>query len=297
MDLVLIGTLAAVAAVMLAVPAAIEVAQRMIRESRSKTAHKRAALTPLEQIKSQRTLIVGCVNFPPFVGFERSSDGDKFSGIYAELVADLGVKLEISVVPIAIRASQIVSSLTERRVHAVACVIQSPARAKLGDFVSTKFGVPVIGVVKKGTGASWASSSLRARNIRIAVVIGEVGEEVATTRYGATLANGRLIAFDTEDVPSLFSQVAIGLADIAITTGPRWLTYSGTANPALISQLEVIFLQNPLMLVPCGLLIPGDCLDLKQWLEEECEILWATEKFSNKRKDILDSFAPYITDM
>ncbi|MGH1553762.1 hypothetical protein ACRAWF_22635 [Streptomyces sp. L7] len=153
--------------------------------------------------------------------------------MYVELLRDIGSRADVTLDFVTTRASQIVPQLERGEVFAVACLLDVPGRARLGDLADPRLGVAVVGVVRKSDTRAWSHERLRDSQTTVATVAGEVGEEIARTRYGATSENGRLLTIDTDYVPALFSQVERRNADIALASGTRWLQYSkGFSNPA-----------------------------------------------------------------
>ncbi|MFF0869912.1 substrate-binding periplasmic protein [Nonomuraea sp. NPDC003560] len=251
---------------------------------------------PLAAITASRKLVIGCINWPPFAKFHRDGSSVSFSELYVEVLQEIGRRNNIDVQFLPTRASQIVPQLENAQVDAIACLLETPQRRHLGEVVDARFGVPVIGVVRKEGVAKWNPQRLRDRSTIVAAVVGEVGEEVARTRYGATCENGRLITIDTDYVPGVFLQIALGNADIALVSGTRWLQYCKDVDPAEIN-LCCVFADLPLLLVPCGVFVRANCDELRDWLDRELYEMWDRPELQERCRQIVEDYGPFIVPL
>ena len=179
----------------------------------------------------------------------------------------------------------------------MASLLESPARVRVGRFAFKRFGVSVIGIVRKDANRIWSASDLRNREIRIAVVAGEVGEEIALERYDASPTNGRLIAVDTDDVPSIISQVEMGNADIALTTGPRWMQHLARCGTESTERVTIVFADKPLLLVPCGLLVASEHHKFADWLDSRAAPHWDRPEFQHMRQGIAHQYGGLVQEL
>lgn len=216
----------------------------------------------LATVLATRTLRVGCIPFPPLI---RCSDG-RAEGIYATLLDDLGARHGLDVAYTPVRNDDAMAQLLGGEVDVIACLLETPERARQADFTARLHTMTICGVVRRDQDRVVRQNDLRRPEVRAVVVEGEIGAEVARRHFQMTTTNGRLTEIDTDEVPMIFAQVLTGHADIAITDGVTCHDYLNR-NPRMADELRVVFDTEPLLAVPCGLMIrPGEP-DFEDWLE------------------------------
>ncbi|WP_396048025.1 substrate-binding periplasmic protein [Cellulomonas sp. P22] len=260
----IVSTVAAVVGVVLAWPAFAD-----WRRDRTATAVA-AAPTPdvsvLESIRERRVIRVGCIPFPPLMSC--SPGTGSADGLYALVLEDVAARLGFAVEYVPLRNDTAMDRLLDGKVDLVACLLETPERVKLASFTSRIHQMAICGVVRRDSTRISSQTDLRKPDVRAVVAEGEIGAEVARRHFGMSTDNGRLHEIVTSDVSSIFGQVLSRHADVAITDGLTCLDYLD-ANPDMSELLMIRFTEEPLWLVPCGLMIRQGQDDLAALLEDE----------------------------
>jgi len=252
----------------------------------------------IEVVHVERKIVVGCVHFLPFTSFVRLKGRRcTVEGLHVEMFKAISKRANITVEFLPIRASEMMPALKSGSVHVVATLMETTLRVQVGEFIPSDIGVPVIGVARSKDRDKMSTDFLRKETTRIAAVRGEIGEDIATRRYNATRANGRLITLDTEDVPSIFGQVLLGNADVALTTGPRLNGFDLSASCELEKGITGVFLGSPLALIPCGVMIPRGNPGFRKWLEHEMTKQMASEWYRQSRCRLLSEYGSLVAEM
>lgn len=109
--------------------------------------------------------------------------------------------------------------------------------------------------------------------------------------------NGRLQEIVTNDVSSIFAQVMSRHADVAITDGVTCADYLATNEDAQ-DLLMIRFKEDPLWLVPCGLMIKQEADDsLSRWLDEQVRVSLRAPLAEAANLDLLDRYRNLLREM
>lgn len=226
--------------------------------------------TVLETVMNNKVLRVGCIAAYPWFIFPEGSKTP--TGIYPMILEYIAQKHNLTVEYIPILNAQAIDWLNERRVDLVASLLETPERSRQADFSAFIHNVAVVAVAKKGQNKIRFSGDLKTPEVRAVVVKGEIGAIIAVNFFDMTPDNDRLVELNTRDVPSIFYSLVqtrdqYGCADVAITTGARWIEFQ-KRDPDAAKQLELAF-AKPLRLVPTGALVKSGEGDFCLWLEGE----------------------------
>lgn len=214
-----------------------------------------------QRITSEGVIRVGCIKHPPLADFEVDTYGDYiFSGLYVEMALELGRTSGLTVMFTPVDWSELKTSFTDLSLDLVLSVFESSGRREFADFVAAMHKVAVTGVVRSDDMRVHDISDLYDRNIRIAVVRGEIGWEYAFREL--RLPRHRVVVLETSGLGSVFSLVQTNAADLAIVDDLTCRQVVA-ANP----DLRQVFRDDPLYLCKNAIMVPKGEPDYAEWID------------------------------
>lgn len=249
----------------------------------------------LTMMQARRTIRVGCIPFPPLISYSRSAGGA--AGLYATAFDDIGIRNGLTIEYVPVRNDDAMRQLNEGKIDLVACLLETPERARDASFTARIHQMAICGVVRRDSTKIKTRADLRRADVRAIVVEGEIGAEVARTHLGMSADNGRLQEIVTNDVSSIFAQVMSRHADVAITDGVTCADYLA-GNEDAQDLLMIRFMEDPLWLVPCGLMIKHEDDDsLSRWLDEQVRVSLRAPLAEAANLALLDRYRNLVREM
>ena len=97
---------------------------------------------------------------------------------------------------------------------------------------------------------------------------------------------------DTDDVPSIVSQVKSGAADVALTVGPRWIQHIVATEST--DQFNGEIRVEPLLYLPCGLVLLPQDEAVATWLDTEAARIADHYRFEQETNQIELAYEDHI---
>ena len=231
---------------------------------------KASQVNTLEKINKTKVLKVGCIPYPPFINYERKGRSFEIhDGFYKILMEKLAENAGVSVEFIPVRNDWSLDYLKSGKVHVIACLLRTPERIRKADFAINLHTVSMNGIARIDDDRVTNKSDLRRDDIRIAAVEGESGQE-ALKDLGVDIDTSNLQLIETDDVSSIFKMVKADMADVAISDGLACLEYLQSERNSP-NTLRLLFEEQPILVMACGLMIRQNELDLKAWISQHVE--------------------------
>ncbi|MBI3818885.1 MAG: amino acid ABC transporter substrate-binding protein [Planctomycetes bacterium] len=194
-----------------------------------------------DKLRANKRLKAGFVIYPPFV--TRDPQSGKLGGYFIDLASEIARQGEFTIDYEEAKWGTMVAGLTSQRYDLVVSgVFPTLVRSYEVAFARPIMYVGLSGVVPTSDTRNWKVEDLRAPNLRIAVINGEVGHEWVRK----FLPDVRPIVLDTADISRASAEVQYGRADIALTEGITCVQFS-EAN----KQVRAVFVDNPLQVFGC----------------------------------------------
>lgn len=248
----------------------------------------------LERVLQKKILRVGCIPYPPFIHYVRKGVSIKVEqGFYKTLLERLADDQGLEIEYVAVRNDKSLKYLNSNKVDLIACLLRTPERIRQADFAATLHTISINGVARKDELRIQKKIDLKKEDIKIAAVEGECGQE-ALVDYGISVDNSGLQLIETDDVSSIFKMVSANLADVAISDGLACLEYLERSND---ENLQLLFEDEPILVVPCGLMIRQGDVEFKQWLGKQVSKARQHKTVVNEEQILLNKYGRVLHQM
>lgn len=256
---------------------------------------KKNETIPQKKVNSiPEILRVGCIPFPPFMNYKKVGNHYEYEGIFYDLFKlieeNFGKKVEF----IPIQNEESLALLQNDEIDVIAALFKTVTRSRVMDFSSCIYSVSVGGVKRKNDSRIKVQSDLTKRDIKVAVVEGEVGAEIAKDTFEITKNSRRLVEVETHEVGSIISMVESEMVDIAITDNITCKKYLDD-NPHLKNELEHIFVKMPIYLGQIGLMHNIGNESLSDFLDEKIKFLRGLDGIIQKEEKIISDYDGMIS--
>ena len=270
-------------------------ATRRAKRATGSGADPRVEATPptsrIETVKRRGSFKFGCLNHWPLISWRTDAGGDfVFDGLYVEIARKVGeiAGLEVEFVPM--DWGELSRSFEKYDLDAVLSVFETRARLEFGEFVAPMHKVGVGALVPVGATSVREIPDLLKGDIKVAVVNGEVGWEVAV--YDLKIPRHRLILVDSADLRNVFGPLLTGAADVGIIDAVSCAELIA-ANPGY----EHLFEADPIQMCKNAIMVPRGDNAFAEWIDElfiqarsDPEILQVEAKLLFPYKDIIRRF-------
>jgi ABC-type amino acid transport substrate-binding protein len=258
-------------------------------------AHPRVESKPatsrIETVKSRGSFKFGCLNHWPLISWRTDASGEfVFEGLYVDIARKVGeiAGLEVELVPM--DWGELSRSFDKYDLDAVLSVFETRARLEFGEFVAPMHKVGVGALVPVGETKVREIPDLLKGDVKVAVVNGEVGWEVAV--YDLKIPRHRLILVDSADLRNIFGPLLTGAADVGIIDAVSCAELIAS-NPGY----EHLFQTDPIQMCKNAIMVPRGDNAFAEWVDElfiqarsDAGILQIEAKLLLPYKDIIRRF-------
>jgi hypothetical protein len=269
-------------------------ATRKGRRSAGRT-HPRVDAKPptsrIETVRQRGSFRFGCLNHWPLISWRTEAGGEfVFEGLYVDIARKVGelAGLEVELIPM--DWGELSRSFDKYDLDAVLSVFETRARLEFGEFVAPMHNVGVGALVPVGSAKVREIPDLLKGDVKVAVVNGEVGWEVAV--HDLKIPRHRLILVDSADLRNIFGPLLTGAADVGIIDAVSCAELIAS-NPGY----EHVFQANPIQMCKNAIMVPRGDNAFAEWIDElfirarsDAEILQTEAKLLLPYKDIIRRF-------
>jgi ABC-type amino acid transport substrate-binding protein len=249
------------------------------------------ATSRIEAVKGRGSFRFGCLNHWPLISW-RTEAGDTFvfEGLYVEIARKVGeiAGLEVELVPM--DWGELSRSFDTYDLDAVLSVFETRARLEFGEFVAPMHKVGVGALVPVGGNKVRELPDLLKGDVKVAVVNGEVGWEVAV--HDLKIPRHRLILVDSADLRNIFGPLLTGAADVGIIDAVSCAELIAS-NPGY----EHLFQSDPIQMCKNSIMVPRADNAFAEWIDDlfiqarsDAEILQTEAKLLLPYRDIIRRF-------
>jgi hypothetical protein len=245
----------------------------------------------IETVKRRGSFKFGCLNHWPLISWRPDAAGDfVFEGLYVDIARKVGeiAGLEVELIPM--DWGELSRSFDKYDLDAVLSVFETRARLEFGEFVAPMHKVGVGALVPVGGTKVREIPDLLKGDVKVAVVNGEVGWEVAV--YDLKIPRHRLILVDSADLRNIFGPLLTGAADVGIIDAVSCAELIAS-NPGY----EHLFQTDPIQMCKNAIMVPRGDNAFAEWIDElfiqarsDAEILQTEAKLLLPYKDIIRRF-------
>jgi cyclohexadienyl dehydratase len=245
----------------------------------------------IDAVKRRGSFRFGCLNHWPLISWHADAAGAfVFEGLYVEIARKVGevAGLEVELVPM--DWGELSRSFDKYDLDAVLSVFETRARLEFGEFVAPMHKVGVGALVPVGTTKVREIPDLQRNDVKVAVVNGEVGWEVAV--YDLKIPRHRLILVDSADLRNIFGPLLTGAADVGIIDAVSCAELIAS-NPGY----EHLFSSDPIQMCKNAIMVPRGENAFAEWIDElfirarsDSEILQREAELLAPYKDIIRRF-------
>ena len=265
------------------------VAARKARRASAATAEARPSR--IDAVKGRGSFRFGCLNHWPLISWHAGADGDfVFEGLYVEIARKVGEVAGLDVELVPMDWGELSRSFDKYDLDAVLSVFETRARLEFGEFVAPMHKVGVGALVPVGAAKVREIPDLQRGDVKVAVVNGEVGWEVAV--YDLKIPRHRLILVDSADLRNIFGPLLTGAADVGIID-----TVSCAELIASNPGYEHLFSSDPIQMCKNAIMVPRGDNAFAEWIDElfiqarsDSEILQREAEVLAPYKDIIRRF-------
>ena len=244
----------------------------------------------MQRVLNTRILRVGCILAEPW--FSKREDGS-LTGVYPTILSDIANRNSLHVLYLPIRNDTVFEKLNSGELDLVAQLLQTSERSSKATFAACIHNVSMVAIKRSNQSKIESVSDLRRRDVKCAVVTGEIGSQIAPELFDMTEENNRLVTLNTIDVPSVFYLITgSGSVDVAITTRARWIELK-ERDPEVAKLLEPVT-EEALIKIPAGCLLKKDESDFKIWLERETQISRSNVAINQAEKDYIEPYSEAV---
>lgn len=214
----------------------------------------------LTRVTQTQILRCGVVNHPPLTSWTSGPDGFTFGGLYVEIARQAGIEggFEVEFVPV--DWGMLDESFTSLGLDVVLSIFETKVRMEFADFVAPFHKVGVSGVALKGQRKVRAVGDLAKPDVRVSVVVGEVGWEYVTLEL--EIPKHRTVLVDSSTLNAIFAPVIVGDADIAICDDLTCARFVA-AN----TGYQHVFAKDSLYLCKNAIMVPKGEPDFARWVD------------------------------
>jgi cyclohexadienyl dehydratase len=249
------------------------------------------ATSRIETVKARGSFRFGCLNHWPLISWRADGrDHFVFEGLYVEIARKVGeiAGLEAELIPM--DWGELSRSFEKYDLDAVLSVFETRARLEFGEFVAPMHKVGVGALVPVGRAKVREIPDLLKGDIKVAVVNGEVGWEVAV--YDLKIPRHRLILVDSADLRNIFGPLLTGAADVGIIDAVSCAELIAS-NPGY----EHLFQSDPIQMCKNAIMVPRGDNAFAEWIDDlfiqarsDADILQIEAKLLLPYKDIIRRF-------
>lgn len=214
----------------------------------------------LDKVIASGTLRCGIVNHPPLSAWEYSGDSARFMGYYPELARQVGRETGLDIEFVEMDWGLLPGAFTEHDLDLVLSIFETRARQEFADFAVALHKVGVSGVMAADRPPLCDVSDLSAPDIKVAVVIGEVGWEYITQEL--RLPRRQVIQIDSSTLETAFTALWSGAADIAVVDDLTCAEFI-----ARHPDFQHVFTDDPLYLCKNAIMVPKGEPEFRRWVD------------------------------
>lgn len=221
-------------------------------------------LTPasrLELVRERQILRCGVINHPPLSSWDHDGALTTFAGYYVELAREVGAREGLAIEFVAMDWGVLSTAFSELHVDIVLSIFETKARLQYADFVACMHKVGVSGVMRPDSVPLSSVSELSDPELRIGVVVGEVGWEFVT--HELELPRFQLVQVDSGALRTAFSPLISGDADIAIVDDLTCVDFIKT-HP----DFQHVFASDSLYMCKNSIMVPRGEADFAEWVDD-----------------------------
>jgi ABC-type amino acid transport/signal transduction systems, periplasmic component/domain len=214
----------------------------------------------LELVHAEGVLRCGVVNHPPLSAWHYASDTAEFTGYYPELARQVGRETGLEIEFVDMDWGRLPSAFTDEGLDVVLSIFETRTRQEYADFAAALHKVGVSGVMSADRPPMVDVSELGAPDIKVGVVVGEVGWEYVTQEL--VLPRRNVIQVDSGTLRTAFSPLLSGEADIAIVDDLTCANFVAQ-HPGF----QHVFTQDPLYLCKNSIMVPKGEPEFRRWID------------------------------
>jgi ABC-type amino acid transport substrate-binding protein len=229
----------------------------------------------LQTIQDAKRLRVGCVQYPPLLGYHYERNKLVVEGLYYELVQRVAQAHSLSLEFTPVSWHNLQASLEGKKLDLLLCVFDTPERRHFSTPGGALHKIRVGAVAIRKKGRVWTEGDLRDPDVRLAVTEGEVGWEFAREILDFDTCGHRITFVKDTAITTMMDLVRTEKVDIALADALSCAAYCQQhSRPGKV--LYDPFESNSLHECDNGFVVRRGEQRLAAWL---------TEEFRKARKD------------
>jgi membrane-bound lytic murein transglycosylase MltF len=216
----------------------------------------------LKEVRERGKLVVGCTKHNDFFCNYTIENGHVVAvGLYPDLVQEFAREQNLEIEFKAIRWSEIEHAFTRHGCDLVLHVLETRARATIGDFTFRRYQMSIAGVVRSGNEDRFQPSDLRSDDVSIALVRGEAGWEYVSDDL--EIRDDRRRSLDVADIGKMIDMVTAGTADVGVCDSVSIADYCAQNENA-----KLIWADEPLDWCKNSILVPKNSREFGEWIDK-----------------------------
>jgi membrane-bound lytic murein transglycosylase MltF len=216
----------------------------------------------LKEVRERGQLVVGCTKHNDFFCNYTIENGHVVAvGLYPDLVREFAREQNLEIEFRAIRWSEIEHAFTRHNCDLVLHVLETRARAAIGDFTFRRYQMSIAGVVRSGNEDRFQPSDLRSDDVSIALVRGEAGWEYVSDDL--EIRDDRRRSLDVADIGKMIDMVTAGTADVGVCDSVSIADYCAQNENA-----KLIWADEPLDWCKNSILVPKNSREFGEWIDK-----------------------------
>lgn len=230
--------------------------QEPARETAPATEHSKR----IDRVYASGKLRCGVVNHPPLSGWKYVGGVVEYSGYYPELARQVGRDTGLDIEFCEMDWGVLPEAFTEHKLDLVLSIFETRVRQEFADFAVALHKVGVSGVMAADRDPMLDVSDLSRPDVRVGVVIGEVGWEYITQEL--QLPRRQVVQIDSSTLGTAFSALMSGAVDVAIVDDLTCAEFVA-AHPGY----QHVFTDDPLYLCKNAIMVPKGEPEFRRWVD------------------------------
>lgn len=214
----------------------------------------------MDRVRASGKLRCGVVNHPPLSAWRYVKGSVEYTGYYPELARQVGRETDLDIEFCEMDWGVLPHAFTEHNLDLVLSIFDTTVRQEFADFAVALHKVGVGGVMSGDRPPLMDVSDLSKPDIRVGVVIGEVGWEYITREL--RLPRRQVVQIDSSTLETAFSALVSGDVDVAIVDN---LTCADFVKSH--SAYQHVFTDDPLYLCKNAIMVPKGEPEFLRWVD------------------------------
>lgn len=218
-------------------------------------------VTRLDRIRAEGKMRCGVINHHPLSTWSHEAGGVRYGGYYVALALEVGWRENLDIEFVPMDWGVLPSSFSDLNLDLVLSIFETRARLHYADFVACMHKVGVSGVMRADAEPLRDVSQLSDPQLRIGVVVGEVGWEYVT--HELDLPRTQLVQVDSGTLRTAFSPLISGDADISIVDDLTCAEFV-KSHPGY----RHVFAEDSLYVCKNSIMVPRGEIEFSEWVDD-----------------------------